>query len=213
MKIRHWFAAAVLAAAVPTIAAAQGPAAPTAPRPATSGAVSGAPADGKVAVINTSIFADQILELKNKADAVNKKYEPQFKALESMKQQISTLENTIKTQQQIMTPDALQKAQEQYTTLTTNYKRQGEDLQAAYNKEADTAIAPVRQKLEDFVKDYASKRGIILILDLPGSYQAGIIGYFNQAIDITTDFIAEYNKANPVPGATAAPAAARPGGR
>jgi hypothetical protein len=72
------------------------------------------------------------------------------------------------------------------------------------------SLQPVQQKLQDFVRDYAAKRNIVLILDLPGSYQAGIIGYFNQAIDITDDFIAEYNKANPVPGAAAAPA--RPAG-
>lgn len=210
MKKRLWFAAAVLAAAVPTFATAQSPAAPTAPRPATTGS-SSAPADGKVAVINTGVFAEKIFELKSKADTVNKKYEGQFKQLEASKNQVSQLETTIKTQGPNLTPDALQKLQDQYTAAATAYKRQGEDLQAAYNKEADTAIAPVRQKLEDFVRDYASKRGIVLILDLPGSYQAGIIGYFNQAIDITDDFVSEYNRANPVPGAAAA-APARPGG-
>jgi len=213
MKIRIWLAAAVFAATVPSIAAAQGPAAPTAPRTGTAPAASGPLADGKVAVINTSIFADKIFELKAKAETVNKKYEPQFKDLDAMKQQVATLETSIKTQGPNLTQDALQKLQDQYTQLGTAYKRKGEDLQAAYNKEADIAIGPVRQKLEDFVRDYASKRGIVLILDLPGSYQAGIIGYFNQAIDITDDFVAEYNKANPVPGAAAAPAAARPGGR
>lgn len=213
MKTRNWLAAAVLAATVPSIAAAQGPAAPTAPRTGTGAAAAGPLADGKVAVINTSIFAEKILELRAKADTVNKKYESQFKELEATKNQITTLENSIKTQGPTLTADALQKLQDQYTQLSTAYKRRGEDLQAAYNKEADAAIAPVRQKLEDFVKDYASKRGIVLILDLPGSYQAGIIGYFNQAIDITDDFVAEYNRSNPVPGAAAAPAAARPGGR
>ncbi len=211
MKTRHWLAAAVLAATVPTAAMAQAPAAPTAPRttPAPTGAA-GSPADGKIAVINTNAFAEKILELKSKADVVNKKYEPQFKQLQDLQTQITAIETEIKTKQQTLTPDALRQLQERGQQLATTYKRQGEDLQAAYNREADTAIAPVRQKLEDFVKSYASQRGIVLILDLPGSYQAGIIGYFNQAIDITDDFIAEYNRVNPVPGA-AAPA--RPGGR
>jgi len=208
MKTRLWLAAAVLAATVPTIAMAQGPAAPTAPRPTPGAGATGAPADGKIAVINTSVFGEKILELKAKADVVNKKYEQQFRDLEAMKKQIEDLQKSIQTQQTVATQEALQKLQEQYTTLTTNYKRRGEDVQAAYNKEADTAVQPVRQKLEDFVRDYAGKRNIVLILDLPGSYNAGIIGYFNQAIDITDDFVAEYNKANPVPGA-AAPA--RPG--
>src|SRR6185369_3394724 len=74
MKTRLWLAAAVLAATVPTIAMAQGPAAPTAPRPAAGAGATGAPADGKIAVINTSVFGEKILELKTKADVVNKKY-------------------------------------------------------------------------------------------------------------------------------------------
>ena len=210
MKIRLWLVAAVLAATVPTIAMAQGPAAPTAPR-ATTGAGAAAPVDGKIAVINTGAFADKILELKSKADVVNKQYEPRFKALQAKKQQIDTLEADIKKQQGVVSQEVLARMTDQYTQLTTQFKREGEDLQAEYNKAAQTSLQPVQQKLQDFVRDYSAKRNIVLILDLPGSYQAGIIGYFNQAIDITDDFIAEYNKANPVPGA----AAARPasGGR
>jgi Skp family chaperone for outer membrane proteins len=187
---------------------AQGPAAPTAPRTNT-GAAAAAPTDGKVAVIDTSVFAERILEIKSKADVINKKYEPRFKELEAMKTQIATLEADIKQKQPIVTADKLQPMMDQYTQLQTTYKRRGEDLQNEYNREADGSIAPVRQKLQDFVKDYATKRGIILILDLPGSSQAGTIAYLNPAIDVTEDFIAEYNRLNPVPGA-AAPA--RPAG-
>ena len=210
MKTRHWIAAAVLAATVPMIASAQGPAAPTAPRPNTGAGAAGAPVDGKIAVINTQAFADKILELKSKAETVNKQYEPRFKALQAKKTQIDTLEAEIRKQTNVISADALAKLTDQYTQLATQYKREGEDLQAEYNRAAQTSLQPVQQKLQDFVRDYSAKRNIVLILDLPGSYQAGIIGYFNQAIDITDDFIAEYNKANPVPGA--APAPARPAG-
>ena len=185
MKTRYWFAAAVLAAAVPTIAMAQGPAAPTAPRPATTGAATGAPADGKVAVINTSIFAEQILELKAKADVVNKKYEPQFRELEGREEADHRRWRPTSRPSKRRDARCAAEAAGPVHELATSYKRRGEDLQAAYNKEADAAVLPVRQKLEDFVKDYAPRRNIILILDLPGSYNAGIIGYFNQAIDIT----------------------------
>ena len=212
MKTRLWLVAAVLAATVPTIAMAQGPAAPTAPR-ANPAAGAAAPVDGKIAVINTGAFADKILELKAKADTVNTKFEPRFKALQAKKTQIDTLEAEIKKQASLLAQDKLQQMQDQYVQLTTQYKREGEDLQAEYNKAAQSSLQPVQQKLQDFVRDYSAKRNIVLILDLPGSYQAGIIGYFNQAIDITDDFIAEYNKANPVPGAAAGSARPAPGGR
>ncbi|HQR37611.1 MAG TPA: OmpH family outer membrane protein [Blastocatellia bacterium] len=210
MNIRIWLAGAVLLATIPTIALAQGPVSPTAPRAGAGTGTAGAPPDGKVAVINTSVFGEKILELKAKADVVNKKYEPRFKELETMKGQMDALGEDIKKQASVAAPDKLQTMRDQYTQMQTTLKRKGEDLQAEYNKEAEVAINPVRQKLEDFVKDYATKRNIVLILDLPGSYQSGIIGYFNATIDITDDFCSEYNRSNPVPGAAAAPA--RPGG-
>lgn len=206
MNRRNWFATAVLLATLPISALAQ--AAPAAPRPA-AGAAS-APVDGKVAVIDTSQFGEKIFELRSKADVVNKKYEPRFKELEAMRTQMETLQSDIQKQQGVAAQDRLQTMRDQLQQLSTNYKRRGEDLQAEYNREAETAIRPVRDKLRDFVSAYASKRNIVLILDLPGSSQAGTIAYLNPAIDITDDFIAEYNRANPVPGATAAPA--RPAG-
>jgi outer membrane protein len=210
MKIRNLVATVVFLATAQTVAMAQGPAAPTAPRTNT-GTTAAALGDGKIAVIDTSVFAERILEIKTKADVINKKYEPRFKELEGMRTQMETLQADIKQKQPIVTADKLQPMMDQFTQLQTTYKRRGEDLQAEYNKEADTTIAPVRQKLQDFVKDYASKRGIILILDLPGSQQAGTIAFLNPAIDVTEDFVTEYNRANPVPGASAAPA--RPAGK
>ena len=208
MNTRNWFAMAVLVAALsgPAYAQSGGAAAPTAPR---TGGATTALADGKVAVIDTSQFAEKILELRSKADTVNRKYEPRFKELEGMKNQMDTLATDIRNQGSVAAPDKIRTMQEQYQQLEVSFKRRGEDLQNEYNREAETAIKPVRDKLRDFVRDYAAKRNIVLILDLPGSTQAGTIAYLNPAIDVTDDFIGEYNRANPVPGA-AAPA--RPAG-
>ena len=104
MKIRNLVATAVLLATAQTVAMAQGPAAPTAPRPA-AGAAAGAPADGKVAVIDTSVFAERILEIKSKADVINKKYESRFKELEGMKSQMEALQADIKNKQTVVAPD------------------------------------------------------------------------------------------------------------
>lgn len=210
MNTRNWFATAALVAALSTTVFAQGGAtAPTAPRPTGQG-TAGAPVDGKIAVIDTSQFAEKILELRAKADTVNKKYEPRFKELEAMKNQMDTLTADIQRKQGVAANDQLQTMRDQLQQLQTTFKRRGEDLQNEYNREAEVAIRPVREKLRDFVRDYAGKRNIVLILDLPGASQAGLIGYVNQAINITDDFIGEYNRANPVPGAAAAPA--RPAG-
>jgi outer membrane protein len=63
----------------------------------------------------------------------------------------------------------------------------------------------VRVKLFQFLQTYSQQRGIVLIINLAGAAQSGTIAYWNPGADITQDFVTEYNKANPVPGAAAAP--------
>lgn len=210
MKMRNWLATAVLVAALPAAAMAQGPAAPATPRTTPGAGAAGGPADGKVAVINTAVFVEKIQELRTRAEAVNKKYEPRQKEMEAMQAQMKQLNDDLVKQRDVAAPDKLRTMQEQLLTLQTTYKRRGEDLQSEYNKELSTALEPIQAKLGEFVKDYATKRNIVLILDLPGAAQAGTIAYLNPSIDVTDDFIAEYNRAHPVPGA--APVAPKPGG-
>lgn len=207
MKVRYWLAAAALVATAQTAAMAQGPTAPAAPRTSSAAAV----ADGKIAVVNSSVFTERILELRTKIEVVNKKYEARFKELETMRTQIETLGADINKQRGVATAEKLQQMSDQLNQMQTTFKRRGEDLQAEYNKELGAAVKPVNDKLSDFVKNYATQRGIILILDLVSLAESRSIVWMNPGLDVTDDFIAEYNKANPVPGA-ASPTAGRPGG-
>ncbi len=200
MKATKWPAVAVLTAALASTALAQGATSPVAPRSGPAVTAAG----GKVAVINTAIFAERIFELKSKAEQVTKKFEGRLAELKTMGQQIEAMQQDIRTKQSVVPPDKLQQMVDQMNQSQTSYKRKGEDLQSEMERESETAIKPIRQKLSDFVKKYAADRNIILILDLPGSAQSGTLAYFNQAIDITDDFVTEYNKANPVPGMTSA---------
>jgi Skp family chaperone for outer membrane proteins len=120
---------------------------------------------------------------------------------------------TLQSQQSVAATDKLQQMADQLADMQKRYQRTGEDLQTEIQKESDTALGPIRQKLAEFVKGYATQRNIILILDKSAAFQTGTVAYVAEAIDVTEDFIVEYNKANPVPGAAATPAAARPGGK
>jgi hypothetical protein len=95
---------------------------------------------------------------------------------------------------------------DQYADMQKIYKRSAEDLQNEINRDVEVSLAPVQKKLSDFLEAYANRNNIVLILNVAVAYQSGALAYATQAIDITDDFIAEYNKANPVPGAAAAPA-------
>lgn len=207
MKTGFWLAAAVLAAAVNTPALAQQPASPVAPRTG----VTQSALEGKVAVINSAKMMQGITEIRVKIEQVNAKFDARAKQLEAQQTQLQQMQNDIKSKQNVVPPETLQKLVADYQDREKVYKRTAQDLQEEFNRELATALGPVEKKVGDFRRNYAVQRGISLILNAQGLDQSGALWYLAETVDITDDFISEYNKANPVPGAAAAPAA-RPAG-
>lgn len=166
--------------------------------------------EGKIAVINTQAFPGAIGELKQKYEQVNNQFKPRFEKLQSMAEQLKQLENDIRVKSGTLAPDKLQEMQNNYTELKKRGEREQEDLNSDADKALDVATKPIRDKLTQFLNNYASQRNIVLVINLAGAAQSGTLAYWNPGTDITDDFVAEYNKANPVPGAAPAPATQQP---
>lgn len=193
------FAAALLAAVTATASA----------QPATQAGVGAALPEGKVAVVNTQAFPAAIGELKQKYDQVDKQFQPRYQQLQTVETQLKQLENDIQVKGQTLAADKLQEMQNNYADLKRRGTRDYEDLKAEYDRTIDTATKPVRDKLYQFLNNYATQRNIILVVNLAGAAQTGSLAYWNPGSDITEDFVAEYNKANPVAGAAPAPPPAK----
>jgi outer membrane protein len=169
----------------------------------------GAPAmlpKGKVAVIDTARFQDQVVEFKSKMEALNRQFEPRIKEVQSLADRITALETTLKTQSTALSAAKSAEMTEQLEGMKREYQRKGEDLQADGNRAKQKAFEPISGKLVKFAEQYTAKKGIILLIDLANADQAGAIVWFDPRSDVTQDFIIEYNKANPVTSAPAAPA-------
>jgi Skp family chaperone for outer membrane proteins len=160
---------------------------------------------GKIAVINTAVFQEQIGEFKVKLDALNKQFEPRIRELDQLAGQIKTREDTLKTQGPALTPAKVAELTEQVESMKRDYQRRGEDLQADGSKARDLALQPVSEKLERFAREYTARKGITVLIDLANAYNAGLIVWLDQRLDVTEDFIKEYNKANGVPAAGTTP--------
>jgi Skp family chaperone for outer membrane proteins len=204
-KTKFAAAAFLMLAALPLCALAQ------------QGAPAGTAAipDGKVAVINTNRFPVEIGELKQKYDQVEGQFKDRSTRIEQLRQQLGAKENELQTKQATLTPERIRELQAEIEDLKRRGTRELEDLQQDYAKALDGTTKPVRDKLFQSMQAYAVQRGIVMIMDLPGLAQSGALAFWAPGVEITQDFIKEYNKANPVPGATAPPAtqpAARPAG-
>ncbi|HJQ69126.1 MAG TPA: OmpH family outer membrane protein [Blastocatellia bacterium] len=178
--------------------------------PAQAGAAPALLPKGKVAIINSLYFQEQIGEIKAKVESLNRQFEPRMKEIQGIRDRITALETTIDTQRKSGALAAAREAEmiEQLEQMKLDYKRRGEDLQAEGNRASEQTIAPINAKVGRFLQEYAQKRGIILLINVANESQARTVVWYDQRADVTQDFIAEYNKANPTAGA--APPAAQP---
>lgn len=161
--------------------------------------VAGLLPDGKVAVINTAVFQERIGELRQKYEQVNTQFQDRYKELQDLDQRVKQLESDLTTKAPAMPPDKVQEMREQLEGMRKQGQRRLEDFNTDYNKALENHTKPVRDKLGQFIQNYATQRSIILIIRLPEAFQSGTLAFAAPSVDITDDFINEYNKANPVP--------------
>jgi len=161
---------------------------------------------GKVAVVNTGAFQEQVQEFKQKIENLNRQFEPRVKEVQSIADKITALETTLKSQSGVLTPARVAEMTENLEAMKREYTRKSEDLQSEAGKARDKAFEPITGKLSKFAEDYTAKRGVVVLMDLANGVQSGTILWFDPRADVTQDFINEYNKANPVTTAAPKPA-------
>lgn len=168
---------------------------------ATQAGVGAALPDGKIAVVDSQQFPAAILELRQKYEQLEKQFQDRYQRLQQVENQLKQMESDIRTQGPSLTADKLQEKQDAYERLKKQGTRDYEDLKGEYDRTVEAATKPVKDKLYQFLNNYATQHGIVLVINLAGAAQTGVLAYWNPGTDITSDFITEYNKANPVPGA------------
>jgi Skp family chaperone for outer membrane proteins len=116
---------------------------------------------------------------------------------------LSASPTDIQNKRQVQDPKITAQQTDQADKLELELKRRAEDAQAASNKEMESALSPLQQDIQNALGAYAKAHGIFLVID------AGRVPlvYADDSIDITKDFIADYNKTHPAtrPAAPAKP--------
>jgi outer membrane protein len=160
---------------------------------------------GKIAVINTTAFQQNVEEFKAKIDSLTRQFEPRVKEVQGVADKINALETTLKQQSGVLTPAKVAEMTENLESMKRDYKRKAEDLEADASRARDKAFEPISAKLGKFAEEYTAKRGIVMLVDLANAVQSGTVIWFDPRSDVTQDFINEYNKANPVATAATKP--------
>jgi outer membrane protein len=162
---------------------------------------------GKLAVINTAAFQENVDEFKAKIESLTRQFEPRVKEVQGLADKVNALETTLKSQNGVLAPAKIAEMTESLDSMKREHKRKAEDLEADAGRARDKAFEPITGKLTKFAEDYTAKRGVVMLVDIANALQSGAVIWFDPRSDITRDFINEYNKANPVATAATKPPA------
>mgnify|MGYP003585694385 FL=1 len=180
------FAAFAILAHTQTSPAA-GPAAP-ATRPAA--------APGSIAVIHSSQFMHKtagITRVMTAMKALEAKFQPLQTELRGMRERLSTMRADIDKKRSIQDARMTAQQTEEADRLEVTIKRKAEDAQTSYGKESLAALDPLQKDIGNALTAYSQAKGISLLIDLN---RVPII-YAAPTLDITKDFIADYNRTHP----------------
>ena len=166
---------------------AAGPAAP-ATRPAA--------APGNIAVIDSSQFMHKtagITRVMTAMKALEAKFQPLQTELRGMRERLSTMRADIDKKRSIQDARMTAQQTEEADRLEVTIKRKAEDAQTSYGKESLAALDPLQKDIGNALTAYSQAKGISLLIDLN---RVPII-YAAPTLDITKDFIADYNRTHP----------------
>ena len=183
----------------------------TAPAPAAAAA---APAPQAIPAKIALIAFEQAVVATNEGQRsvleVQKKYEPKKTQIEALGQEVESLKKQAAALPATASEDERASRARAIDTKEKQLSRDAEDAQTAYNADLQEALGKVAQKVSGVMRDYVSKNGYTLLLDVGG--QASNVLWANQGTDVSQAVVTAYNTTSgvaappaSVPSAPAAP--------
>ena len=190
------------AAAITTLTMmAQAQTRPTTTSAPSSGNTQRVAGPANIAVIDSSVFSDVsagIARVQTAMKQIDTKFQPLRTEIRAMQDRLTTMRSDIQKKRATQPANLTAQQVEEADRLEIQFKRKAEDAQVNYQKESLAVLEPLQQDIGNALNAYAQSKGISLLIDIN---RVPVI-YAAPSMDITKDFIAEYNRTHP---ATAAP--------
>ena len=168
-----------------------------------------APPPTNVAIIDSSAFSDDkagIARVMTAMQQIELKFQPLRAELRDMRERLGTMRTDIQKKRQVQDPKLTAQQTEAADRLEVDIKRKAEDAQTNYQRDSMAVLQPLQNEIGTALTAYAQSRGITLLIDV----NRVPIVYAAANLDITKDFIADYNRTHPGGAAPAAAPATRP---
>lgn len=190
-----------------------------APAPATAAPAAAAPAavvpqaiPAKIALVafEQAVFATN--EGQRAVQQIQDKYKPKKDQIDTLSKEVDSLKAQLQSAPATLPDEERATRLRNIDTKEKELNRNAEDAQTAYNADLQEAYGKVAAKVSVTLKDYVSKNGYTLLLDVSG--QQSNVMWANQSTDVTQAIVTAYNSSSgvtaPAPSGPSAGAPARP---
>lgn len=177
------------------------------PTPAAGAQTGGALPEARIGIINTEAFFDQkngILKLVSTMGTVDREFQPRRTELQGIKARYDALVEEITKTQSVAAPATIQQKADQAETLKREMERKQQDAQIAFEKRMREAMTPIQEDIAKSLEAFARGRGVTVLFD--ESKMGGAMLVLGDALDLTSAFVADYNRRNPAAAAATTPA-------
>ena len=161
----------------------------------------------KVAFVDTSAFGDPqkgITRLVHAVELVEGEFALRRAELVEMHERLQkqmqefAFAGPIPTDPRPMTPERRKQSREKAEVMRREFERKQEEVQRAYSNRLKEVAAPVYEDIRRSLKAFAESRGITILIDASSlSCPIGCDVESAADLNITTAFIAEYNRLHP----------------
>ena len=157
------------------------------------------PQPTKIAIIDSRTFDDEggIQQLLQQIQRTEESFRERTAALQKLQQEVQSMQRDLQAQWANLTPQARERRQDELEEKQRRLQRDSEDYQRDVERALRKATDPIRERIFVFLTSYAKTRGYTLVLDQAVLGQAGALLYVDPGLDVTRDFITEFNRANP----------------
>lgn len=142
--------------------------------------------------------------------AAGEKYKKQLDEItaimEKARKEIESKENTLRTQDRIMSATAKAQLTREIDTAKVEFDRKSQDYERQMGELQEELLGPVSERAQVALAGFIKEQGFSLVIDL--SAQGGNVVWWNPANDITLEVIKVLNEASKKAGATPAAAPA-----
>jgi len=167
-----------------------------------------APSPANIAIIDSSAFSDVktgIARVMAGMQQVEARFLPLRTELRAMRDRLNTMRADIQNKRLVQDANLTQQQTDEADRLELQIKRKAEDAQTSYQRESLAILDPLQKDIGTALTAYAQSRGITLLID---ANRVPIV-YAASSLDITKDFINDYNRTHPA-GTAPATAPVRP---